>query len=65
MAKKIKRLYRSKKSRVLGGVCGGIGEYFEVDPTLIRLAWILISILTGVFPGIIAYFIAWIIIPEK
>lgn len=58
-----KRLYRSKKSRILGGVCGGIAEYFDVDPTLIRLAWILFTLAYGA--GIIAYIIAWIIIPEK
>jgi phage shock protein C len=58
-----KRLFRSKKSRILGGVCGGIAEYFDVDPTLIRLAWILFSLAYG--SGIIAYIIAWIIIPEK
>ena len=61
--KKIKRLYRSKKERIIAGVCGGIAEYFDVDPTLIRLIWILIIFMGGA--GIIAYLIAWIIIPEK
>ena len=60
MAKKIKRLYRSRKDKVLGGICGGIAEYFNVDPTLIRLLWILV-IFAGF--GILAYLIAWIIIP--
>ena len=60
---KIKRLYRSKKERIIGGVCGGIAEYFNVDPTLIRLFWILIIFLGGA--GILAYLLAWIIIPEK
>lgn len=57
------KLYRSKKSRIIAGVCGGIGEYFKVDPTLIRLLWLLISIMGG--SGIVAYIIAWIIIPEE
>ncbi len=57
------KLYRSKKNRIIAGVCGGIGEYFNVDPTLIRLLWLLISILGG--SGILAYIIAWIIIPEE
>jgi len=58
-----KRLFRSKTSRILGGVCGGIGEYFNIDPTLVRLAWILFTLAYGA--GLIAYIIAWIIIPEK
>lgn len=58
-----KRLYRSKSSRILGGVCGGIGEYLNLDPTLIRLLWILFTLAFGT--GIIAYIIAWLIIPEK
>lgn len=61
--KKIKRLYRSRENRVLGGVCGGIGEYFNIDPTLIRLLWILFVFLGG--SGILAYIIAWIIIPKE
>lgn len=60
--KSIKKLYRSKKNRVIAGVCGGIGEYFEVDPTIIRLAWILFAF-SGA--GILAYIIAFLIIPEK
>ena len=59
-----KRLFRSKKNRMIAGVCGGIGEYFDVDPTLIRLLWALITLFT-IGTGIIAYIIAWIIIPEK
>ncbi len=61
--KNIKRLYRSKKDRVIAGVCGGIGEYFNTDPTLIRLLWVIFVLAGG--SGILAYIIAWIIIPEK
>jgi len=61
----MKRLYRSRKNRMISGVCGGIGEYFNVDPTLIRLLWVIVTILTGILFGIIAYIIAVIIIPEK
>ncbi len=60
---KIKRLYRSKKNRIIGGVCGGIAEYVNTDPTLIRLLWVLATLLWGA--GLFAYIIAWIIIPEK
>lgn len=58
-----KKLYRSKKNRVLGGVCGGLGEYLDTDPTLIRLLWVIFTLMGGA--GIIAYIIAWIIIPER
>ena len=63
MAKK--RLYRSKKERILGGVCGGIADYVDADPTIIRLIWVLLTILTGFAAGIIGYLICWLIIPEK
>jgi phage shock protein C len=62
MAKKPKRLYRSKENRMIAGVCGGIAEYFNVDPTLIRLLWIL-AIFMGA--GILVYIVGWIIIPEN
>lgn len=56
-----KRLYRSRTSRMLCGVCGGIAEYFNIDPTLIRLAFVLFGC-TG--SGIAAYIIAAIIMPD-
>jgi phage shock protein C len=59
------KLYRSKKNRIIAGVCGGIGEYFTVDPTIIRLLWLLISIVSAGAGGVVAYIIAWIIIPEE
>jgi len=61
MAKRIKKLYRSNKDRMLAGVCGGIGQYLGVDATLIRLLWIAATFLGG--SGIIAYLIAWTVIP--
>jgi phage shock protein PspC (stress-responsive transcriptional regulator) len=57
----VKRLYRSRKDRVLGGVAAGMAEYFDVDPTVIRLVWVLAAI-AGV--GILGYIVAWIIVPE-
>ena len=60
-----KRLYRSDKDRVLAGIYGGLGKYFNVDPVVLRIVWIFVLILTAVFPGIIAYLIAIIIIPKK
>ncbi len=57
-----KRLYRSVKDRRIAGVAGGIAEYFNVDPTLVRLAWLLAIFVIG--GGILAYLIAWIVIPD-
>jgi len=59
-----KRLLRSKSNRMIGGVCGGIGEYVGVDPTLIRLLWVLFAFFSG-GAGVLAYVVAWVIIPEK
>ncbi|MEK6809768.1 MAG: PspC domain-containing protein [Nanoarchaeota archaeon] len=64
MTRSIKRLYRSRKDRVFGGVCGGIAEYMEVDPVVVRLVWA-IFILISMGMGILAYIIAWAIIPEE
>ena len=57
-----KKLYRSDEHKMLAGVCGGIAEYFGVDPTLIRLAWVVFSLLGG--SGLLAYILAAIIIPR-
>ena len=59
----MKRLYRSNTDRMIAGVCGGIGEYFNIDPVVIRLLWVVFCCLGG--SGIIAYIIAAIIIPSK
>ncbi len=60
----MKRLYRSYTNKKLAGVCGGIGEYFDVDPTVIRLAAVVVALATAIVPVTIAYVIAWIIVPE-
>lgn len=56
-----RRLYRSRNQRMLAGVCGGIAEYLNVDPTLIRLLWVIFCFMAG--SGILAYIVAAIIIP--
>ena len=64
MAKNVKRLYRAaRKDSIIGGVCAGIADYYHIDPTLIRLLWILF--IFGFGTGILAYLIAWIIIPRR
>lgn len=58
-----KRLYKSNNSKMIDGVCGGIAEYFDLDPTIVRLGWVLFCALGG--SGIIAYIIAVIVIPRN
>lgn len=60
---KTKRLYRSRRNRMIGGVAGGLAEYLDTDPTIIRLAFALSILLGGA--GIIAYLIMWIVMPEE
>lgn len=60
-----KKLYRSEKDKMIAGVCGGIGEYFNVDPTLIRLAWAVLTVFTAIFGGLFLYIVAAIIIPNE
>lgn len=57
-----KKLYKSRDNRMISGVCAGIAEYFNMDPTIIRLAWGLFSLLGG--SGVLGYIIAAIVIPE-
>lgn len=58
-----KRLYKSNQNKMLDGVCGGIAEYFDLDPTLVRLGWVLFSALGG--SGVIAYIVAAVVIPRN
>ena len=61
----VKQMFRSRDNRIIAGVCAGIAEYAELDPTLVRLLWAALTIITMGFPGIIIYLVAWIIMPEK
>lgn len=56
------KLYKSKNNRMICGVCGGIGEFFNIDPTIIRLLFVIFGLMT---PGIVAYIAAAIIMPEE
>ena len=58
-----KRLYRPRDGRVVAGVCAGLAAYFRVDPTLVRLAFALVTVFGGI--GILLYLCAWIVIPEE
>jgi phage shock protein C len=58
-------LQRSREQKIIGGVCGGIAEWLGWDPTLVRILYILVSILSAAFPGIVVYIVLWIIMPRK
>jgi phage shock protein PspC (stress-responsive transcriptional regulator) len=62
---KNKRMYRDKETAVIAGVLGGLADYFKQDPVLFRLVAIILLILTGIFPGIFFYLLAWVIVPRK
>ncbi|HSL93695.1 MAG TPA: PspC domain-containing protein [Bacillota bacterium] len=59
----MKRLTRSRTQRMVGGVAGGVAEYMNLDPTIVRLIWALLVFAYG--SGLLAYIIAWIIVPEE
>ena len=58
-----RRLYKSNENKMIGGVCGGIAEYFGIDPTVVRLAWVLFCVLGG--SGILSYILAAIVMPRR
>jgi phage shock protein C len=58
-----KKLYRSRTDRMVGGICGGLGKYLNVDATLLRLIAVLLLVLTGVVPVVIAYLVMMLIVP--
>lgn len=60
-----KRIYRSRTNRMISGVCGGIAEYFNIDPTLVRLIAVLLLFAGAFIGGVIAYFICTAVIPEQ
>ncbi|MEJ2636338.1 MAG: PspC domain-containing protein [Calditrichia bacterium] len=60
----MKKLYRSRENRMLAGVCGGIGEYFNIDPSIVRLLWVLGSV-ASVGLGILVYVVLIFVFPEK
>lgn len=61
----MKKIYRSKSQRMISGVCGGIAHYFNIDPTIVRLVWVFVSIFSTAIPGLIIYLICVIVIPDE
>ena len=58
-------LRRSRKERMIAGVCAGLAHHFALDVTLVRVLYVLVSVLSAAFPGILVYIILWIVIPEE
>ena len=61
----MKRLYKSQTNKVLSGLLGGLGDYWNIDPVILRVGFIFLTCFSGVFPGIIAYFIGSLIVPNS
>ncbi|HEX3073233.1 MAG TPA: PspC domain-containing protein [Ignavibacteriales bacterium] len=57
------KIFKRSNNKMLAGVCGGIAEYFNLDPTLVRVGYVLISIFRAAFPGILVYIILWVVMP--
>ena len=60
-----KKLMRSRADRKIGGVCAGLAAYLDLDVSLVRILWFFITLACGIVPGIVAYILGWIIIPEQ
>ncbi len=64
MSSSTRPLHRSRKNRMIAGVLGGLAEYFDLDPTLVRAGYVVASIVSAAFPGILVYIVLWMVIPE-
>ena len=60
-----KRLIRPRAERKIAGVCAGLAEYFDLDITLVRVLWLVVTFFSGILPGIIGYIVAWIVMPDE
>ena len=61
----MRRLHLSRKDKKIFGICGGIGETYDIDPTLIRLGLVFLCLVTAILPVALTYFIGWLVMPEK
>lgn len=64
MTSSTRPLHRSTKNSMIAGVLGGLAEHFDLDPTMVRVVYVLVSIVSAAFPGILVYLAMWMIIPE-
>jgi phage shock protein C len=60
-----KRLIRSRTDRMIAGICGGLAQYFNLDVSIIRILFVVLTIFTAGFPGVLVYIIMWIVVPEQ
>ena len=60
-----KKLLRSRSDRWVAGICGGIGDYFDVDPALVRLVYMLLTFFSAGFPGLMIYLVLWLVMPKN
>jgi len=60
-----KKLMRPRAGRTVAGVCAGMAHYLDLDVSLVRVVWALITVLSGIFPGVVVYALAWVIVPEE
>ena len=60
-----KKLFRPREGRTVAGVCAGVAHYLDLDVSLVRVVWALITVLSGIFPGVVVYALAWVIVPEQ
>jgi phage shock protein C len=60
-----KKLIRSRADRKIAGFCAGLGHYLDLDITLVRLVFVLVTLMAGVLPGVVVYVLAWIVVPEE
>ena len=65
MAASTKGLHRSSSDRIIAGVCGGIAEWLGWSPTMVRILYVVISVLSVAFPGILVYLILWLVMPKR
>ena len=61
----MKKLYRQSDDKLAGGICSGIADQYRIDVTLVRLAFVFVTVLTSFLPGIVTYLVGWYLIPEK
>jgi phage shock protein C len=60
-----KKMMRSRTNRSVAGVCAGMAHYFDLDVPLVRIVWALVTLISGIFPGVVVYVLAWVIVPEE
>lgn len=61
----IKKLYRSEQNSIIGGVAGGVSEYYEIDPVIVRLIGVFVAVITGIIPFALMYLLSLVVIPKR